>query len=146
MKKIIGLLFAVLFSAGLYAQEKQESQDSMSIKDSLLFDYLETYRRQLREPCFELYPTENTWTFLKLNTATGQIWQVQYSLKGSDYRFESDLSTYEKVFDGVYVCGRFELHPTKNMYNFILLDKLDGRCWQVQWSINRDERGVWRIY
>ena len=27
MKKIIGLLFAVLFSAGLYAQEKQESQD-----------------------------------------------------------------------------------------------------------------------
>ena len=146
MKKIIGLLFAVLFSAGLYAQIEQVSQDSMSPKDSLLFDYLETYRRQLREPCYELYPTENMWTFLKLNTATGQIWQVQYSVKGSDYRYETVLSTTQRVFGDTLICGRFELHKTQNMYNFIMLNKIDGRCWQVQWSQDRDNRAVIRIY
>ncbi|MEE0948730.1 MAG: hypothetical protein U0L53_08430 [Bacteroidales bacterium] len=146
MKKIIGLLFAVLFSAGLYAQIEQASQDSMYTKDSLLFQYLETYRRQLREPCYELYPTENMWTFLKLNTATGQIWQVQYSVEGSDYRYETELSTIQRVFGDTLICGRFELHKTQNRWNFIMLDKIDGRCWQVQWSQDRDNRAVIRIY
>ncbi len=146
MKKIIGLFFAVLFSAGLYAQIEQASQDSMYTKDSLLFQYLETYRRQLREPCYELYPTENMWTFLKLHTATGQIWQVQYSVEGSDYRYETELSTIQRVFGDTLICGRFELHKTQNRWNFIMLDKIDGRCWQVQWSQDRDNRAVIRIY
>ena len=146
MKKIIGLLFAVLFSAGLYAQIEQVSQDSMSPKDSLLFQYLDAYIDQLREPCYELYPTDNMWTFLKLNTATGQIWQVQYSVKGSDYRYETELSTIQRVFGDANICGRFELHKTQNRWNFIMLDKIDGRCWQVQWSQDRDNRAVIRIY
>ena len=146
MKKIIGLFFAVLFSAGLYAQEKQISQDSMSLKDSLLFQYLDAYIDQLREPCYKLYPTDNAWTFLKLNTATGQIWQVQYSVKGSDYRYETELSTIQLVLGNADICGRFELYKTQNLWNFILLDKFDGRCWQVQWSQDRDNRAVIRIY
>ena len=31
---------------------------------------------------YKLYATENMWTFLELDTATGIIWQVQYSVKG----------------------------------------------------------------
>ncbi len=146
MKRILILIVVTMLSVEVFAQEKQVNQDSMSVKDSLLFDYLGAYRRQLQDPCYELYPTENNWTFLKLNTATGQIWQVQYSIDGPNYRFETGLDTYDRVFDNVYICGRFELHKTKNMYNFILLDKLNGRCWQVQWSTKSDERGVWRIY
>ena len=42
--------------------------------------------------------------------------------------------------------GRFFLYPTQNMYNFILLDQVDGRTWQVQWSIDKDKRGTWAIY
>ena len=42
--------------------------------------------------------------------------------------------------------GRFCLYPTENTYNFILLDQIDGRVWQVQWNIDEDKRGVWRIY
>ena len=30
---------------------------------------------------YELYSTQNIWTFLKLDTRTGRIWQVQYSLE-----------------------------------------------------------------
>ena len=41
--------------------------------------------------------------------------------------------------------GRFELYPTQNMYNFILLDKVKGGTWQVQWSAKEKERGVMRI-
>ena len=28
----------------------------------------------------------------------------------------------------------FTLYPTKNIYNFILLDQEDGSAWQVQWG------------
>lgn len=41
--------------------------------------------------------------------------------------------------------GRFFLYPTTNIYNFILLDQIDGRTWQVQWG-KEGERGVLRIY
>tara|TARA_B110000902_G_scaffold202997_1_gene230645 strand:- start:316 stop:900 length:585 start_codon:yes stop_codon:yes gene_type:complete len=42
--------------------------------------------------------------------------------------------------------GRFFLYPTTNIYNFILLDQIDGRTWQVQWNIDKDKRGTWVIY
>lgn len=38
--------------------------------------------------------------------------------------------------------GRFTLYPTKNMYNFILLDQKDGKIWQVQWSVEEENRVV----
>jgi hypothetical protein len=37
---------------------------------------------------------------------------------------------------------RFTLYPTQNMYNFILLDQIDGKTWQVQWSTDPELRGV----
>ena len=42
--------------------------------------------------------------------------------------------------------GRFFLYPTVNNLNFILLDQIDGRTWQVQWNIDKDKRGTWVIY
>ena len=30
----------------------------------------------------------------------------------------------------------------QNIYNFILLDQIDGRVWQVQWSFKANERFV----
>lgn len=113
-----------------------------------MFQYMEIFRSQLREPEFQLFKTQNMWTFLKLNTRTGQIWQVQFSVKGADYRFETPLDTNERIseyFDEP-ICGRFTLYPTDNMYNFILLDQINGRCWQVQWSTEPENRGVMRIY
>ena len=35
---------------------------------------------------YKLYPTSNTWTFIKLNTRNGKLWQVQYNVD-DDKRF-----------------------------------------------------------
>ena len=121
---------------------------NLTAKDSLTFDYFEVFRSQLREPRYQLFKTQNMWTFLKLDTMTGQIWQVQFSIKGNDYRFVTALDTSPRIseyFDEP-ICGRFTLYATDNMYNFILLDQIDGRCWQVQWSTEPENRGVLRIY
>ncbi len=93
---------------------------------------------------YQLYPTENTWTFLKLDTMTGRIWQVQYSIKGDDYRFESVLSSVDitNIMEQSKIQGRFTLYATQNMYNFILLDQIDGYTYQVQWSGDKENRFV----
>lgn len=91
---------------------------------------------------FKLFPTQNMWTFIKLDTQTGQMWQVQYSVKGDEDRFEYDLNPNPLITKGKKVNGRFELYPTQNIYNFILLDKIDGKVWQVQWSFDEENRAV----
>ena len=74
------------------------------------------------------------WIFLKIDTRTGQIWQVQYSVEGDEYRFESVLNSVD-LTDGMgYEPNRFEFYRTENIRNFVLLDKVDGRAWQVQWG------------
>lgn len=89
---------------------------------------------------FKLYPTDNMWTFIKLDTRNGKMWQVQFSVKGDDYRFEVPLNTYALSTDSTN--GRFELYPTQNIYNFILLDKIGGTTWQVQWSTDPENQAV----
>lgn len=91
---------------------------------------------------FKLFPTQNMWTFIKLDTQTGQMWQVQYSVKGNEGRFEYDLNPKPLITTGKKVNGRFELYSTQNIYNFILLDRIDGKIWQVQWSFDEENRAV----
>lgn len=90
---------------------------------------------------YQMFPTENIWTFLKLDTSNGLIWQVQYSVN-NDYRGEVVLNSQPLVEGDAAKNGRFILYPTKNMFNFILLDQKDGRTWQVQWSMEEDKRMV----
>lgn len=89
---------------------------------------------------YKLYPTENMWTFIKLDTRNGRMWQVQYSVKGSEYRFETTLNEEKLANDSIP--GRFELYPTQNIYNFVLLDRINGYAWQVQWSMDVDNRAI----
>ena len=99
---------------------------------------------------YKLYPTENTYNHLMLDTASGAIWQVQWSTE-SETRFKTVISIetlvprddYEWLDD--LPAGRFKLYPTKNTYTFLLLDVKLGRTWQVQWS-NDDNRFITPIY
>jgi hypothetical protein len=95
---------------------------------------------------YKLYPTENMWNFIKLDTRTGRLWQVQFSTQGYEYRFQCVLSDVDLSYEENTKPNRFELYTTQNTYNFILLDKVDGRVWQVQWSFEEEERMVLRIY
>ena len=92
---------------------------------------------------FKLYPTDNIYTLLKLDTATGKIDQLQWSLdsdkEGSFTINNDDLSLGSGS-------GTFELYPTKNMYQFILLDKVTGRQWHIQWGMEASKRWIRRFY
>ena len=93
---------------------------------------------------YQLFPTPNMYTFIKLDTRNGRMWQVQW---GTDvkYRFESVLSDIYRVNYDEEKNGRFLLYSTTNTYNLILLDQIDGRTWQVQWG-NKESRMVLPIY
>jgi hypothetical protein len=90
---------------------------------------------------YRLFPTQNMLTFIKLNTRNGQMWQVQYDVQG-DNRGVTFLSILPLVPKEKEVDGRFTLYSTENIYTFILLDQLEGKTWQVQWSIDPKNRGV----
>lgn len=88
---------------------------------------------------YKLFPTENMWTFIKLNTRNGKMWQVQFDV-GGDNRHETYLTLTPLVSKEKEVDGRFTLYSTQNIYTFILLDQLDGKLWQVQWSLEYEKR------
>jgi hypothetical protein len=132
MKKTVLLLFVVFIATINVCAQIQTNEEVLSVKSDSTFVY-------------QLFPTKNMWTFLKLNTRTGQIWQVQYSTEGESYRFEIYLNLLTLVYKDEEVNGRFNLYPTQNTYNFILLDQIDGRVWQVQWSQKAENRGIWPI-
>lgn len=135
MKRFI-LPFVSLFLLMISAcnDNAQKSTPKEEVKEQLV----ETYDIEH----FKLFSTQNMWTFIKLDTQTGQMWQVQYSVKGDEGRFEYDLNPNPLITTGKKINGRFELHSTQNIYNFILLDRIDGRVWQVQWSFDEENRAV----
>ncbi len=85
-----------------------------------------------------LYPTTNIYTFLKLDTRNGKIWQVQYSMDENE--FEVVLNSRELVTTGKP--GQFALYPTTNNWTFLLLDTVNGDVWHVQWSQEAENRGI----
>ncbi|WP_201799466.1 hypothetical protein [Zobellia amurskyensis] len=117
-----------------------------SIAQSLSENNPETINQNVEKEIltYRLFPTQNMWTFIKLNTRNGKMWQVQYSMDVNK-RFESNLSLISLVDIDYEVDNRFTLYPTQNTWNFILLDQIDGRTWQVQWSIDYGKRGIMRI-
>lgn len=92
---------------------------------------------------FELYPTQNSFNFLKLDKKTGKIYQVQWSLEGEE-EFSITLNGIDlSQFSTDGNC--FKLYPTKNMWQFILLDGASGRAWHVQWGFEEKNRWIKRI-
>ena len=93
---------------------------------------------------YQLYPTQNMWTFIKLDTQTGKMWQVQFAINKPNERYGYCINREELLaLSDTLVNGRFTLYPTENMYNFILLDQINGKAWQVQWSNdNNSTRGI----
>lgn len=148
MKRIILLLVATLFAQCVFAQTPVDTLRQPQMQMDSIKVHLLTSISQQTAPSYKLYPTKNMWTFLELETFSGRIWQVQYSTEGKKYRFKTLLNNESLLFslDSRVFAGRFELHETQNMYNFILLDTLTGRIWQVQWSTEAKDRMILPIY
>lgn len=131
MKRIVFSLIIGLASITAFAQSTSEVPIQNISTDSTVV--------------YRLFATRNMYTFIKLNTRNGQMWQVQWGTE-SGYNFETTLSDISRVNKDEEKNGRFFLYPTRNIYNFILLDQLDGRVWQVQWSTEIKQRMVVPIY
>lgn len=91
---------------------------------------------------YQLFPTKNYWTFIKLDTRNGKMWQVHFTVKEDGGQGEIVLNALSLVSKEKEVNGRFTLYPTENMYNFLLLDQIDGNVYQVQWSMEEKNRGI----
>jgi hypothetical protein len=144
---------------------------------------------------YKVYDTENIYTSILLDTATGQTWQLQIGIGDNSERMRTVLSdskyaqtleeltdeynyqleyweeNYNSKSDSIFSAeekimwkpatvderiqsdmfyhlaqnGRFKLYPTENTYNFIMVDVINGRTWQVQWNIDYDKRLCIRI-
>ena len=98
------------------------------------------------EVTYRLFKTQNMHIFIKLNTCNGTMKLVQFSTSDTRDMMQSDLNDTELSTGTDAKKGRFFLYSTDNFYTFLLLDQIDGRVWQVQWSTDPEKRGIWRIY
>jgi hypothetical protein len=73
------------------------------------------------------------------------MWIIQYSVQ-DDERGGIVLNNRNLAENKKKIDGRFTLHPTSNIWTFILLDQISGHTWQVQWSFDEDKRFVIPLY
>lgn len=130
MKKMVFSLIIGLASVTAFAQSTSEVPIQNISTDSTVV--------------YRLFATRNMYIFIKLDTRNGKMWQVQWATE-SKYRFQTTLSDISRVNEDEEKNGRFFLYPTANIYNFVLLDQINGRAWQVQWGKEGD-RAVIPIY
>ncbi|MCR5444226.1 MAG: hypothetical protein K6E96_00900 [Bacteroidales bacterium] len=157
MKKTITICLAIIsFAATVFAQNK-------STADSIYSSFIREYgmdaqavssqdehvsvplNNQPIVPRYKMYPTQNINILLKLDTKRGRIWMVQYRLKDQS-SMEVIIDDYAAVSEKEGWNGRFEMYPTQNIHNFIMLDTETGQVYQVQWSVDYDKRFVEKIY
>ncbi len=144
MKKIIVLFIGLFVSTISFAQVKNR----VAQRDSLLNEIDEKLAsikyHHTAYGRYKLYPTDNIYILLKLDTQTGVIQLLQWSLNQSE-----EIEVFVNVDDlsqgEMRETGRFELFPTKNMYQFILLDTLYGSTWHVQWGTKRENIWIRKI-
>lgn len=145
MKKLLLIIIAICMASPSFAQT-EKTDSVIRFADEIIIQLLDNIEMDMSiKNRYKLYQTENTYNLLQLDTKTGQIEQVQWSLdsknEGTFKINSSDLN-----LGGGYGSGSFELYPTKNMYQFILIDKTNGRKWHVQWGLKDSERWIRRIY
>ena len=113
MRKLFFVSIIALTAISTFAQSTSEAPHQNISTDSTVV--------------YRLFATRNMYNFIKLNTRNGQMWQVQWST--GDNTFQVPLSLTSRVSSEEEKNGRFFLYPTTNIYNFILLDQIDGRVW-----------------
>ena len=144
---------------------------------------------------YKVYNTTNKYTSLLLDSATGQIWQLQIGVTDVDQvksvlsdkklaktledytqQYNDDIKYWEENYNSkadsiisakdkeyfkpisleeklnyrttyhIAKNGRFKLYATDNIYNFIMVDTINGETYQVQWNIDKNKRIVSRFY
>lgn len=147
MKRILTIMLLILPMA-VFAEKKQKVDSIQIVRDSIMLaeiQLLEQIETDLSwKNRYKMYQTENVHNLLHLDTKTGRIKQIQWTLDAENER-SFNVNTEDLTHDARHGPGVFELYPTKNMYQFILLDKVNGRTWHVQWGLEDEHRWIRRI-
>lgn len=81
----------------------------------------------LQAQTYKFYQTENIHNQLRLNSKTGEVYQIQND--GQTFLVHpATTPENEKI-------NRYSLHKTENMWTYILLDNFSGKLWQCQYSV-----------
>ena len=80
---------------------------------------------------YKFYQTDNYHNQLRLNTKTGEVYQIQDD--GQKFLI-NDAVTPSNTIE-----NRYLLYKTQNMWTFILLDRWQGKLWQCQFSVKGTE-------
>ncbi len=78
---------------------------------------------------FKLYQTRNIHNQLRLNTKTGEVYQIQDD--GLKFLVKSEITPESEK------PNRYLLQKTDNIWTFILLDRFSGKIWQCQFSASK---------
>lgn len=146
MKKITLILIVALMPTISFAQKEATDAEVAELTKKAVESLKMAFQvpsdiKSYDNVIWKLFPTINMWTFLKLNTRNGMIFQLQYDVQGKN-RMESILNPTILAEGKDAIIGRFTLYPTQNSWTFILLDQIDGRAYQVQWSQDEKKRGI----
>lgn len=142
MKRAI-FTFILFFIVGFSFSQTNKiiNRDSVLIKIDSLLSKMEC--RDKYSGGYKLYPTENMYIFLKLNSLTGRLELVQWSF---DAMKEFSMFINSKDLSYTIVGTNFELYPTENMFKFLMLEKVTGRVWHVQWGFKAEDCWIRQIF
>jgi hypothetical protein len=80
---------------------------------------------------YKLIQTDNIHNQLKLNSKTGEVFQIQDD--GQSWLIQKAITpNNEKP-------NKYIIHKTKNLWTYILLDQFSGKLWQCQFSVQGSE-------
>ena len=86
---------------------------------------------------FQMFATQNMWTFILLDSYNGKLWQVQYSSQDLDNLMCIPINEYELVSDNEKCI--FSIQPLTSMYQYYLINDYTGDMWKFQWSTKGDD-------
>jgi hypothetical protein len=87
---------------------------------------------------FQLFETQNMWTFILLDSFDGRLWQLQYSVDSDDdYRFCIPINTVKLVDNSRR--SIFYIQPLVSMFQYYLINDANGSMWKFQWSTKGDD-------
>ena len=143
MKRLLVAALSILVISLLCLQSPINSQYSSMMTDTHLQNIEikanNLSRIQQGDAIFQLYSTQNHYTFLMLDTRDGRIWQLHWSTKEDGYEGTAPINVKPLVPTNDKNKGRFTLYPTMNFWNYILLDQHTGSSWACQFSVDKPE-------
>ena len=145
MKHCCIFLFLLLFLPGFSQENKITSvSDSIFLNISTKVSEIESHQQYSTYHSvgkYKMYHTQNTYNILQLDTQTGKVWQVQWALDVNE-EFAVVINDKDLSAGTIMPIGTYELYPTENIYQFILLNTISGQSWHLQWGFDPGKRWI----